>query len=160
MRFWDLKGELLVRKLTILLLILLFVIGCNSNHTSNDIFQYKDSFVGDNSAVINIVNQLLAAEHFNGIELKTKEEPFGIIVKYELFDKETVINNATYLFTLIQNVNWITFNSDMDDYSISREDLETWYGKDLHEIDNEDELRELIQETIEDENNVNRFLNI
>ncbi|HZH61601.1 MAG TPA: DUF4825 domain-containing protein [Metabacillus sp.] len=148
-----------MRKITILLFILPFVIGCNSNHTNNDIFQYKDSFVGDNSAVISIVNQIQAAEHFNGIELKTKEEPFGIILKYDLFDKETVINNATYLFTLIQNVNWITFNSKLDDYSISREELEACYGRDLNEIDNEDELRELIQETIEIENKVNQFLN-
>ena len=38
---------------------------------NNDIFQFKDSFVGHNSAVGNIVNQLPGAEQSNGFELKT-----------------------------------------------------------------------------------------
>ncbi|MBK5480959.1 hypothetical protein JFV29_03270 [Peribacillus sp. TH16] len=40
------------------LLILLFLNGCNSNNVNEDIFQFKDSYVGDNGAVGNIVMQL------------------------------------------------------------------------------------------------------
>lgn len=145
---------------------MLFLSGCNSNDTNikNDIFKFKDSFVGDNSAVGNIANQLLGAEQLNGFELKTNEEPYGIILNYDWIEseqeyKETVISNATFLFTLVQNVDWITFNSDILQYTITREKLQEWYGKELSEIQNEDELRELIQEYLEDENKFNQLLN-
>ncbi|MGN8645303.1 DUF4825 domain-containing protein [Gracilibacillus sp. HCP3S3_G5_1] len=148
------------------LLVMLFLSGCNSNDTNikNDIFKFKDSFVGDNSAVGNIANQLLGAEQLNGFELKTNEEPYGIILNYDWIEseqeyKETVISNATFLFTLVQNVDWITFNSDILQYTITREKLQEWYGKELSEIQNEDELRELIQEYLEDENKFNQLLN-
>ncbi|WP_209124007.1 hypothetical protein [Alkalihalobacillus sp. BA299] len=50
------------------LLALLFLSGCNSNETNanGDIFQLKDLFVGDNSAVGNIANQLRGGEHITG----------------------------------------------------------------------------------------------
>ena len=72
----------MIKLLFFSLLVLLLLSGCNSNdrNINNDIFQFKDSFVGDNSAVGNIVNQLPGAEKLNGFELKTNEEPYGIIL--------------------------------------------------------------------------------
>lgn len=147
-----------------------FLSGChsNSNNTNVDLFQYKGSYVGDNSAVVNSVIHLEGAKHFSGLELKTKEEPYGIIVNYdwmesELNDKETAITNASYLFTLIQNVDWITFHFEMvdgmEEYKISREKLQAWYGIELKEIDNENKLKELIQESLEDDKKINQLLN-
>lgn len=101
--------------------------GCNSNarNINEDLFQFKDTFVGDNSAVGNIANQLPGAEKLNGFELKTNEEPYGIILNYDGTGskqeyKETVIYNATFLFTLVQNVNWITFNSNIGEYTVTK----------------------------------------
>ncbi|WP_245732804.1 DUF4825 domain-containing protein [Salinibacillus kushneri] len=152
------------------LLVMFFLSGChsNSNNTNVDLFQYKGSYVGDNSAVVNSVIHLEGAKHFSGLELKTKEEPYGIIVNYdwmesELNDKETAITNASYLFTLIQNVDWITFHFEMvdgmEEYKISREKLQAWYGIELKEIDNENKLKELIQESLEDDKKINQLLN-
>lgn len=45
------------------LLVLFFLSGCNSNETNDDIFQFKDSFVGDNNAIGNIANQLIGGEY-------------------------------------------------------------------------------------------------
>ena len=162
-------GEIKLRKtnnfLFFSLLVMLLLNGCNSNDTniSNDIFQFKDSFVGDNSAVGNIVNQLPGAEQLNGFELKANEEPYGIILNYDWKEseqqyKETVTSNLTFLFTLVQNVDWITFNSSIGEYTITKENLQEWYGKELSEIQNEDELRDLIQEYLKDENKVNQLL--
>ena len=145
-------------------MVMLLLSGCNSNaiDTNEDIFQYKNSFVGDNNAVGNIANQLPVAEYLNGFELKTSAEPYGIILNYEGLKsdqeyRETVIHNATFLFALVQNVDWITFNSDIGEYSITREQLQEWYGKELSEIQNQDELRELIQENLEDTNKMNHL---
>ncbi|MGD7043075.1 DUF4825 domain-containing protein [Jeotgalibacillus proteolyticus] len=157
--------------LLISLLIVLFLIGCNSNdrNTDVDVFQYKGSYVGDNSAVINSVIQLQGAEHFKGLELKTTDEPYGITVNYdwsesELDDKETAIHNASYLFTLIQNVDWIHFDFEMVEevyeYKMTRENLQEWYGIEFSEIDNEVKLRNVIQESLKDEKMINQLSNL
>ena len=163
----EIKLREMIKFLFFSLLVLLLLSGCNSNdrNNNNDIFQFKDSFVGDNSAVGNIVNQLPGAEQLNGFELKTNEEPYGIILNYDWTEseqeyKETVIYNVTFLFTLVQNVDWITFNSNIGDYTITKEILHEWYEIELSEVQNEDELRDLIQEYLEDENKVNQLLKV
>lgn len=148
---------------------LFFLYGCHSdpNLTSDDsTFQYKDSYVGDNSAVINLITQLEGSDHLNGLELKTKEEPYGIIINYDWIDielnhQETAINNASYLFTLIQNVDWINFRFDMgsgvEEYTVTREELDDWYNAELFEINNEDKLKDLMQETSEQKTTADFF---
>lgn len=160
------KMRKMIKFLFFSLLVMLFLSGCNSSDTNknNEIFQFQDSFVGDNSAVGNIANQLLGAEHLNGFELKTNEEPYGIILNYnwkgsEQEYNESVIHNATFLFALVQNVDWITFNSNILEYTITKENLQEWYGEKLSEVQKEDELRELIQKYLEDENKVSQLLN-
>nr|WP_222439463.1 DUF4825 domain-containing protein [Sporosarcina sp. BP05] len=143
---------------------MLFLSGCNTNNKNGNLFQYKDSFVGDNSAVGNIANQLRSGENLEGFELKTKEKPYGIILNYDWLEseqnyKETAIFNATFLFSLVQNVDWITFNFDNREYKITKGNLQEWYGKELSEFKNEDELRKYIQEYLKDENKVNQFFN-
>ena len=145
-----------------LLLVMVFLYGCNANNKNENIFQFKDSFVGDNSAVGNIANQLRSSENLEGFELKTKEEPYGIILNYDWVEseqnyKETAIFNATFLFALVQNADWVTFNFDNREYKITKGNLQEWYGKELSEFKNEDELRELTQEYLKDENKVNQL---
>lgn len=70
-----------------------------------------------------------------------------------------MINNATYLFALVQNVDWITFASDNFEATITKENLQGWYGKDLSEFQNEEELEKLIQEHLKDEKKVSQLLN-
>ncbi|MGX2962093.1 DUF4825 domain-containing protein (plasmid) [Peribacillus sp. JNUCC 23] len=148
------------------LLILLSLNGCNSSNVDEDIFQFKDSYVGDNSAVRSIVRQLPLGEYFNGFELKTKEEPYGMILNYTNMDaeeieknyKETAIYNATFIFTLVKNAKWITFNFDDQEYKITKEDLESWYGKKLSEYTSEEDLTKLTKKYLEDESKVNQFL--
>lgn len=146
--------------------LLLFLSGCITNDTSaNDgVFQFKDSFVGDNSAVGAITNQLPGAEQLHDFELKTKEEPYGIVLNYdwtasEQEYREAVIHSATFLVALVQNVDWVMFHSDIDTYTITKENLQEWYGKGLNNFQNEQELTGLIQEYVKDHNKVNQLLN-
>lgn len=136
--------------------------GCNADNKNEDIFQYKDSFVGDNSAVGNIINQLRSGENLEGIELRTKAKPYGIILNYDWLAseqdyKETAIFNATYLFVLVQNADWITFHFGDQEYEITRKNLQEWYGKEISEINNEDDLRELTEEYLKDEKQVDQL---
>ena len=139
----------MLKLLSCSLLVILVASGCNTKTSEADLFQYKNAYVGDNSAVINIVNHSMQSEKFRGLELKTKETPYGIILNYdglesEKNNKKTVIYNATYLFALIQNAEWITFNFDHQEYKITRKALIEWYGEDFSKLQSEKELKTLI----------------
>ena len=135
--------------------------GCSASSTEEfDVFQYRGSYAGDNSAVVNTVLHLQGADQFRGMELKTKEEPYGIIVNYDWSDstldaKETTIHNASYLFALIQNVDWVTFRFegviDTDQYTVTREQLQALYGIEWNEIKNANELKDLIESALTDD---------
>ena len=144
------------------LLVISVASGCNTKTNEEDVFQYKNAYVGDNSAVINIVNHSMQSDNFKGLELKTKETPYGIILNYdgsesEKNDKRTVIYNATYLFALIQNVEWITFNFNNQEYKITKDALIEWYGEDFSTLQSEKELKTLIQNNWDDEQRVNQL---
>ena len=152
----------ILKFLSLSLLVILIVSGCNTNNEKEDLFKFKDSFVGDNSAVGNIVNQLQGAEHFKGFELKTKEKPNGIILNYEWSDleqnyKKTAVYNATFLFTLVQNLEWVNFNFANQEYKITKENLQNWYGEDFSEFKSEDDLKALTQKHLENEDKVNQL---
>ena len=152
----------MLKFLSLSLLVILIVSGCNTNNEKEDIFKFKDSFVGDNSAIGNIVNQLQGAEHLKGFELETKEKPYGIILNYDWSEskqnyKKTAVFNATFLFTLVQNAEWITFNFDTQEYKITKENLQNWYGVDFSELKNEDDLKALTQKHLENEDKVNQL---
>ncbi|PFA19846.1 MULTISPECIES: DUF4825 domain-containing protein [Bacillus cereus group] len=138
---------------------------CSSNTSSEaDIFQYKGSYIGDNSAVNKIVKQLSHNKELSQISLETKKEPYGVVLEYKDIDateidkemKKTVITNSTYMFVLIQNVDWITFKFTDQEFSVTRENLEKWYGKELYKFTNKKDLKDFIQLHLKDENEVNQ----
>jgi len=144
------------------LLVILIISGCNTKNGEDGIFKYKDSYVGDASAVGNIASQLRGAGYYKGFELKTAEKPYGIILNYDWSDskqnyKKTAIYNATFLFALIKNADWITFNFDNQEYKITKENLQNWYGEDFSELQSEDELKTLVQKYLDDEDKVNQL---
>lgn len=148
--------------MSFLLVMILTISGCNAKKDEEDIFKFKGSYVGDNSAIGNIVNQLDGAEHFKDFELKTNEEPYGIILNYdwadsELDDKGTAIYNATFLFILIKNADWITFNFENQEYKITRKELQAWYDENLNELENESETEKLARKYLENESKVNQL---
>ena len=152
----------MLKLLSYSLLVVSVASGCNTKTSEEDVFQYKNAYVGDNSAVINIVNHSMQSDRFRGLELKTKETPYGIILNYdgsesEKNDKRTVIYNATYLFALIQNAEWITFNFDHQEYKIAKDALIEWYGEDFSTFQSEEELKTLIQKRWDDEYKVNQL---
>ncbi|WP_201613188.1 DUF4825 domain-containing protein [Psychrobacter immobilis] len=152
----------ILKLLSCSLLVISVASGCNTKTTEEDVFQYKNAYVGDNSAVINIVNRSMQSDNFRGLELKTKETPYGIILNYdgsesEKNDKRTVIYNATYLFALIQNAEWITFNFKHQEYKITKDALIEWYGEDFSTFQSEEELKTLIQKRWDDEYKVNQL---
>lgn len=148
------------------LLVLLFLNGCNSNSASKDIFEFQGSYIGDNSYLGSIVKQLPSGAYFKDFELKTNEEPYGMILNYQGIEaeeidkkyKETAIYNATFIFTLVQNAEWIRFNFEHQAYQLTKEALQDWYGKELSDYSSADELKKLTEEFLENDTKVNELL--
>ena len=150
-----------------LLLAILMLNGCNRDSNDEDLFNYKGSYVGDASGVGNILNRLPVAGYTKDFELQTAEEPYGVILNYDSSEseaerKESIIYTATYLFTLIRNVDWIKFNFDGQEYQVNKEQLESWYGqdlsKDINSFKNEDELNAFIDKQLGDKEKVEQLL--
>lgn len=126
-----------------------------------NVFAYKGAYVGDNSAVINIANQLKGAEYIHSFELKTDKAPYGVIIKYNLPNldndfKKIAINDATYLFTLLRNADFINFRMANEDVILTKAMLIKWYGDDFTNIDNEQQLKAFIMTHL-DENNIDEL---
>jgi hypothetical protein len=138
------------------LFLSLFITGCNTESESVDLFQYKDSFIGDASAVSAIIRHLPNSESFKDMELKTKAEPYGMIVNYKSMMnhkkmQETIIHNATFLFALVKNADWIQFQFGDQTEEVSRKQLLDWYGQDVISFTNQEDLNEFIQNYVTDE---------
>lgn len=156
-----------MKKMILLLIstMILFVSACATNdETPQDIFELRGAKVGDNNAVGTIINSLYLSEYMKEFELKTKEEPYGIVIHYEPIMEEfvidyqkTTLHNATILFVLVQNAKWITFKYEFNEYTVSKQELEKWYGKKLVEITSEEEFNPLKHAFLEKEEKVNDF---
>lgn len=158
------------RPLIFLFVLLLALAGCDSNSRSGgagdkDIFQYKNSYVGDNSAIGSILGMLPQSDRLKQFSLSTAEKPYRITVQYneaaspmsESEIRETVIFNATFLFALVRNVDQVHLELEGQSYLITREQLQNWYGKDLDQFENEQDLRNLTQEFIPDTDKVEQL---
>lgn len=151
--------QVLILSLTIL------ISGCSAVKKNEDLYQYQGSYVGDNNSVGEVLKRLPYNDELTSFELKTKVAPYGIVLNYTNIEqveldfnlKETAIHNATFIFTLIKNVHWITFKFDDIEYNVTREKLLKWYRTDFSEYKSEEELRNFMQENISDINKVERF---
>lgn len=80
------------------------------------LYKYKSLYVGDASNVGNLVDNMPFARYKTTYSLQTDKEPFGMTVNYKIkigeisnVDKQ-LSENAVVIFSLIDNVNNITFN--------------------------------------------------
>lgn len=131
-----------MRKFIVTMLSVMLLGGCSTKKVDEGIFEYQN---GDNSAVSNIIQQLKDDERIEGIELKTSENPYGIVVNYDgMEDEEAAVYYATYLFTLVTNVEWVSVQFNDAEITLTKNELQNWYDKELGTIKSEEELDELI----------------
>lgn len=134
-----------MKKFIVIMLSVLMLGGCSTKEVDKGVFEYKDSLIGDNSAVGNIIQGLTEGEHIEGFELKTSENPYGIVVNYDgMEDEEAAIYYSTYLFALVTNIEWVSIHFNDAEITLTKSDLQDWYGKELSTITSEEELEELI----------------
>lgn len=154
-------------KLLIILIIsisIVGIVGCekakkNYNESTVDIKQlleYKDFYIGDNSAVGNIINNLPANIYVSGFKLQTTTQPYEISVNYKTFNNvhikfeedesyslitlsDVMIKNAMIILSLSKNTEIVDFNiSDGTTITYKKSELidsyKDSYGDNLEKI--------------------------
>ena len=129
----------------ILTIFLTLVIGCSRLPEEFDWSDYKGTYVGNNSAVGAILNELPAHEYLEDFSLKTDQPPYEMTIRYKTLqqteaeiDKEearvvsaktALKGNAILLFALIENVEGIHFKlQGQEEVSFNREELTKEFG--------------------------------
>ena len=124
---------------------MLLLVAC-SEQEQQGVFAYKNTYIGDASAVRAVVEQVDGAAHFIQMELYTDLEPYGLQLYYEELTEAQMLANGTYLFSLIQNVDWVHYTVGEQAYELSREQINDTYGIDVRNIHDEAALRKLIEQ--------------
>lgn len=140
--------------------------GCGTAATQTDLFEQQGTYLGDNSNVRDIVQQLPHGDHLKKMELSTKEKPYQLTLRYggytegqvEQKSNRTAIYNATALFTLIPNVDQVNMTIEDASYHFTKQQLRDWYGKDFTAYDNEKALKAFTKPYIEDERKVKEII--
>lgn len=101
---------------------------------------YRDVYVGDNSAVGNIINRLYSSSYYDHFELQTKEKPYAITIIYKNNEYGDMYKHlekdASVLCSLVKNVDIINFEIDKT-YTFNRNDINQIY-KDVKKVAIED----------------------
>lgn len=92
---------------------------------ADKLYEFKNAMIGDNSKVANIIYLLEFSEglEYKGIELFTREEPYGLKINFRLsenmeIDYATIksddrwLSQSLILFALIDNLDYIVFALD------------------------------------------------
>ncbi|OIN65888.1 DUF4825 domain-containing protein [Exiguobacterium sp. KRL4] len=156
--------RILIPFLSIACLVLIWNGYSQHADSKTDLFHFKHSYVGDNSAVANIVKELAHHQELHQIALETKQTPYGIHLTYKDIEteqveqeiKETVLFNATYLFVLVDNVDRITFTFPDYTFTVTRDKLDSWYNTQLSTIEQEQAVTKLIQRHLNSETKINQ----
>lgn len=104
---------------------------------TNDLNKYQDSYIGDNSAVGNIIANIYSGEYMDTFDLDTKELPYGVTINYkkDTYDVnyKNLESDALIMFKLINNIDYVEFKLSDQTYIFDKEYIENIY-KNIHEI--------------------------
>lgn len=96
----------------------------------NNIIKYKNKYVGNNSNDVNLINQLPLSEYKHDIEIDS--EKLGLTINYYIrnyyinenfYLEKSLLYNSASIFTLIDNVDYITYKFSDNSYTIARGDF-------------------------------------
>ncbi|OCS87808.1 hypothetical protein A6M13_10950 [Caryophanon tenue] len=128
-------------------MLILLLVAC-SDEQQQGVFLYKNAYIGDASAVSAIVEQLENSEQFMQMELFTTAKPYAVNLQYAHISEQQAMRNATYIFTLVQNVDVVQFTFADEQYELTRQEIESVYGLDVRNIHDEQKLQALIEEKL------------
>ena len=120
----------------------------------NNIIQYKNKYIGNNSNIGNLIRNLPLAEYGYVFEIDSKTP--GLTIDYHITDwyinenyylEKSIIYNSVSIFALIDNVQYIKYNFSGTSYEVKREDV----------ISNYPNYSDIVKDGI-NKDNFNKFL--
>ncbi len=108
-----------------------------------NIIQYKNQYVGNNSNDSHLIDNLPLAEY--GYVFEIDSVNLGLTIDYHITDwyvnenhylEKSLLYNSVSIFTLIDNVEQITFNFSSNTYTVSRKQIKELYPNFKNIVDN------------------------
>ena len=100
----------------------------------DNIIKYKNKYLGNNSNTGNLINKLPLSEYgyvfeidSSKLELKIDYHTTDWYIKENLYLEKSLLYNAVSIFSLIENVDKITFNFSGNSYKAYRKQIEETY---------------------------------
>lgn len=126
--------------------------------------KYRTKYMGDNSGVININNNLPLSDIQKTFSLHP--ETFTVEINYNVNAssikekklEQAIIYNATANFVLVDNLSSIKLNFKDISYSVSRTSLEKWYGNKLSKFQNKDKFKKEVQSKLSNQTYLDKFM--
>lgn len=100
----------------------------------DNILQYKNKYIGNNSNISNLVGKLALSEY--GYVIEIDSEKLGLNIHYHVTDwyinenhylEKSLLYNTVSIFSLIDNVQKLTFNFSGKSYQVTRKQIEEHY---------------------------------
>lgn len=108
------------------------------DNTTNMLYSYQNTYVGDNSSIGGILYRLPFGNNISSFMLGTKEKPYTITINYDdsVAENELLTSNLEYistaLFALVHNVDYVVFNlAEAETVSVSRDEIQDKYSRAL-----------------------------
>lgn len=132
------------------------VVSTEPSYDIDELIKYKDTKMKDTEKINEILNVLPYSKYKKGIILKFESPHNELIVNYDEFamDRADLINNVIALFTLVQDLDVITYKSATEIFYFTRMEIENKVGRALSDYAENIELWKkeiLFKEKIDDE---------
>ncbi|MEK4086212.1 DUF4825 domain-containing protein [Psychrobacillus sp. FSL K6-1415] len=116
-------------------------------HNFKKVLAYENEYMGNNSNITNLFNNLPLSNYKDIVELEP--DTFTSIVKYNTSsDEKSVIYNSTAAFVLIKNLEVINMRFSDQSYSVTRENVERWFGSDFDILIDPAVFKEKVQQPL------------
>lgn len=131
----------------------------------DNIIKYQNKYVGNNSNDANLISSLPLSEY--GYVFEIDLDNLGLIINYNVTDwyinensylEKSLIYNSVSIFTLIENVENITYNFSGSSYSIKKSEIENLYPNYKNIIVNEKINKDNFNKYVEDKMNDYEFI--
>ena len=130
----------------------------------DNIIKFKNGYVGDNSNDSHLIDSLPLSEY--GYVFEIDSENLGLIIDYHITDwyidenqylEKCLLYNAVSIFSLIDNVQDITFNFSGNSYKVNRNQVENLYPN-FNDIVSNEINKENFNKYLEQKMNDNEFI--
>jgi len=122
-------------------------------HDFEKVTSFKNPYMGDASNLGQLFNALPLNNYRGSIEMKP--EKYLLIVEYDVDQnvteetiKQTVVYNSTAAFTLIGNLRKVNFLIGNESYTVTRENVDKWFGTTLVDFKDPTIFKEKVQDNL------------